>query len=116
MVLSAFRQWEKKKSCESLVCLDVDFQLALSFADVFLEHSLSVLETLPKRQPFETKPNWSIFYSLLPVDMEFTRNEAAEIGKQVGISDRTVGKYLHDLLSAGKLTQERSHGPYLKSL
>lgn len=113
MILSAIRKYEQGITNETIFCIDIDFQTALSLAEVYKQHALLMFATLPKSTEAKLDPNKQKFYDALPGDKEFTRMEAVTIGSELSIRERTVGKYLKNLLGTF-LEQPVKYGPYIK--
>ena len=117
MILTAIRFGEQENPTETptLYCNDVDFETAFLLAETYKNHSLFVYVTL-KNKPGNNKPidkMVQMFYEKLP--NEFTKFIALELGRteEIGIADRTVTKYLSNLITAGHLEQPK-HGFYRK--
>lgn len=113
MVLSAIRKVEDGVADKDITCEDMDFQTAFELAEVYKQHAMLMFAALPKSEETKLDQNKKKFYDALPVDKEFTRQEAVEIGLAVGIKERTVGKYLHSFLNSF-LEQPIKYGPYRK--
>jgi len=113
MVLSAIRKFEDGVADKDITCEDTDFQTAFALAEVYKQHALLMFAALPKAEENQLDQNKKRFYDALPVDREFTRQEAVEIGLAVGIKERTVGKYLNRFLGRF-LEQPVKYGPYRK--
>jgi hypothetical protein len=90
------------ESAESLVLGDDDVGAALLFTSVLLDHALRVFEALPQSAtPIDMSRAQDEFFDALPG--EFQRRDAVEIGAEMGIARRTVGKYLRRLVEAGRI-------------
>ena len=96
-----------------MLCTDEDFEIALSIANTFIEHSVIMFNNLPKQEkalPFKGG-NKQAFFTALP--NKFKREEAVQIGITHNIKERTVGSLLKKLLEQGILTQPE-YGFYQK--
>ena len=77
-----------------------DFNTSLILCETFLAHSLLMYNNLPNQnnqQPFTNSSKAkSDFFEQLP--QEFTRQQAIEIGKPLGLADRTIDSLLKNAL------------------
>jgi len=112
MIISAIRKFENGLIDKDIVCTDDDFHTAFSIAEVYKEHALLMFMALPKSSEIKLELNKQKFFDALPIE-EFTRAEAVSIGAAIGIKERTIGKYLSNLLGSF-LDQPLKYGPYLK--
>ena len=111
-----FEQLENPTETPIVYCNDTDFETAFIIAETLKHHSLFVYVTL-KYKPASNKPIDKMvlmFYELLPSESDFSKSDAIEIGKMIAIADRTVGKYLNNLIKAGYLEKPR-YGLYRKT-
>lgn len=115
MILTVVRQKEKLKDIVNLVCSDEDFNTAMALADVYFEHSMMMYSLLPKQFKAELPPKIRQFHTQLSAGEKFPRKVANEVGKAIGISERTVGNYLEKLVEKGFL-ESPEYGFYLKPL
>lgn len=113
MILSVCRQVTPERTDRKIFCNDVDFQTALNLVDVYFEHMMVMLEMLPKGVKPGIDPKLSRFHAVLPDETPFFRSLADSIGKEMGISERTVGTYLDRLVTLGLLSKI-GHGRYQK--
>lgn len=109
MILSAIRKYEKKCTDEEVLCDDTDFLLASDLVDVYLNHSLAMLNSI-RQVPDAGAVNR--YYRSLP-NGTFTWSEATKIGDSLGLASRTVNKYLGKLLKSKHL-QKIMQGVYRK--
>lgn len=115
MTLSVVRNFERNTSSSNIICDDCDFVAAMSLAETFKEHALTVFTHLPNGSSggeLRDKKFRKDFYDLLPV--EFDRKTAVEIGViQMKLAERTVDKYLKELFKINMLDQPK-YGCYVK--
>lgn len=114
MIFTAMRKYESQIHDMDVQCLDLDFDNALTLAEVYLQHSLLVFKNLPKQgEHIDFKPSSpkSYFYNQLP--NEFERKQAIEIGAKIEIKERTVDNHLAKLEKAGYLSKPKA-GYYIK--
>ena len=113
MIFTALRKFENAEVTEEVLCTDADFEIALSIANTFIEHSVIMFNNLPKQEkaiPFKGS-NKQAFFTALP--LKFKREEAVQIAITYNIKERTVGSLLKKLLDQGILTQPE-YGYYQK--
>ncbi|MBK7633935.1 MAG: DUF3987 domain-containing protein [Saprospiraceae bacterium] len=100
MILSALRKCDTAELKTQLKCQDLDFNTSLILCETFLAHSLLMYNNLPNQnnqQPYtNSNKAKSDFFEQLP--QEFTRQHAIEIGKPLGLSDRTIDSLLKNAL------------------
>lgn len=109
MTLSAIRKHQNKTTDKEVVCDDLDFLVASDMVDVYLNHSLAMLNSMRHspdagslRRYFNSLPNGT-----------FTWSQAKAVGETLGIASRTVSKYLGDLLKSKHLAKIKK-GVYSK--
>jgi hypothetical protein len=110
MILTVLRSFGIDSGNKKLICSDVDFRLAIEFYSTFIQHSLSIFKELQApwfKRESEKKEN---FYQALPD--EFKRKQAIEIGKELGISERTADDILRKWI--GKRLNYPDIGHYQK--
>lgn len=105
MILTVLRNEEQLKENTQLQCSDKDFDVVMSLADVYFEHSMAMYSLLPKKAKVEFPPKMRQFYLLLPAKGKFPRKIANTVGQSIGISERTVGSYLDKFEEKGYLTK-----------
>jgi len=116
MIFSAVRKFEKQDKTVETYCTDSDFETGLLLTNTYLEHSLLLFSNLPKQgesKSFSKGSKKQIIFSSLPD--EFKRIDAVELGKQQGLSPRTIDDLLKSACSAGTLSQHKT-GYYNKTL
>lgn len=113
MILTVLSNEEQLKENTQLQCSDKDFDVVMSLADVYFEHSMAMYSLLPKKAKTEFPPKMRQFYQLLPAKDKFQRKVANSVGEGIGISERTVGSYLDKFEEKGYLTRPE-YGNYQK--
>ncbi len=113
MVLAAIRNAEDAVAESSIACSDVDFNIAMSLSEVYLQHALLMFKSLPHSPRAALDVRKRKFWEALPTGSDFPRSEAVAIGAGLNIKERTVGKYLSDLLGAF-LSEGEQYGYYRK--
>jgi len=109
MLLTVIRKFEKGELAEEMECEDIDFETSLKLSEIYLEHALSVFQTLPGTVNINLTAK--IFIEFLP--KQFTYNEAVMIGEKIiGRSEKTVSNYLKELKKVGWLNQPKKNGDY----
>ncbi len=100
MIFTALRKCENAELTDNVYCTDEDFNIALSLAKIYLQHSILMFNNLPKQtesSQFKTGDNKRSFFKALPA--EFARHEAVAIGSKYGMAARTVDDLLNSLLN-----------------
>jgi hypothetical protein len=108
MIFSAIRKYEEQNVSKSIVCKEGDFEAAFSLVETYFQHAFFMFDRLPKRvkNTFQFKNvRQQSLYDKLP--MKFSKKEAIEIGADLKIPKRTVGRYLHLLMKSGYLVQAK---------
>jgi len=113
MTLTAIRKFESRLTDEVITCSDVDFQSAVALSEVYKEHAILMFSTLKASKGSKLDHNLKSFFDALPDNKEFTRQQAIAIGQKLGIKERTVAKYLRNLLGSF-LQQPIKYGHYRK--
>ena len=117
MVLSVLRIMENGCFDNTLLCMDVDFETALTMAEVLLQHTGKVFRELPK---VASTPSGSgqktvrrqLFLDKLP--SEFERREFIEIAASLGIPQSTAERNVKKWCDDGWLSQ-LEQGKYRKN-
>lgn len=120
MILSALRIMETGNFEDNLVCLDRDYDTAISIADVLIEHNAKVFLDLPQRQmQAGTAAKGSArnkmhrdFFSALPDN--FDRKTYLSTAVQIGLNQNSVDRIIRKWCEEGKL-ENTSHGKYRKT-
>ncbi|MGN0282661.1 MAG: DUF3987 domain-containing protein [Prevotella sp.] len=131
MVLSLLRclsDWDKKDTIflemqRSILCDDRDFNTAMTIVECLVSHTARVYSVLASedKDPFRNcaeKPNAQMaqFYKSLPDGREFKTGEALEIGKTLGIPERTANRMLGSLASKYQVLKRIRQGLYSKMI
>jgi hypothetical protein len=114
MIFTTLRLKEQDISEQEVQCQDDDFQLALRLSRIYLQHSLIMYNSLPKKSSkivFSEAPNKEAFFNALP--NTFARAEAISLGPKYSMSTRTIDGLLKKLLDI-KL-QKTGTGMYRKA-
>lgn len=114
MIFTALRKFENAEITQEVLCTDEDFEIALSIANTFIEHSIIMFNNLPQQEksmPFKGSNKQAFFAALPP---KFKREEAVLLGDKFKIKERTVGSLLKKLLEQGILSQPE-YGYYQKN-
>ena len=106
MILSALRNWDKMIEGKKLICKNVDFILALRITKTLLKHSLVTFNSFD--DSFLSENDEQFLFSL---PSTFTRAEAIQKGKTLGIPKRTVDDKLSQWKKK-KIITPIKHGEY----
>lgn len=117
MVLSVLRIMEDGCFDKTLLCMDVDFETALTMAEVLLQHTGKVFRELPK---VASTPSGSgqktvrrqLFLDKLP--SEFERRDFIEIAASLGIPQSTAERNVKKWCNEGLLSH-LEQGKYRKN-
>ncbi|MBN8700334.1 MAG: DUF5131 family protein [Chitinophagales bacterium] len=113
MILTILRNAPNIASLKEVSCADVDFEITMGLVDVYFQHAMVIYSTLPKQSKRFSNPVLGRFYELLPCSGSFPRKKANEIGKEMKISEKSVGNYLAEL-KKNKLVKSDSYGTFEK--
>ena len=105
MILTILRNSDSEIKGD-IKCSDVDFSTSMALADVYFEHAMLMYSLLPK-QVKTGNDRKRQFYNLLPILVTITRKQANDIGTSIGLSDRTVGNYLNELIDGGLIVKDQ---------
>jgi Protein of unknown function (DUF3987) len=111
-ILSMVRYGEVDRQESIWYCEDRDFSTALSIVSESYESSLEVFERLRKQKSENGASRTEEFFDRLP--MKFKRKELAPLMKSMRISDRTIDRYLSELVISKQL-RSPSKGYYEKN-
>ena len=121
MILSVLRLIDEakgKKIGEGLVCVDADFDTALSIVKVLLQHSVAIYQTLPrkadkalKNRRFSVIPYRQKFLASLPES--FDRQTYLKTATALNIPVKTAERYIADFCKSGQLSHP-AHDLYTK--
>lgn len=120
MILSAIRIMETGNFENDIVCLDRDYDTAISIADVLIEHDAKVFLDLPQRQMqtgtaakgFARNRMHQDLFTALPDS--FDRKTYLATAVQVGLNQNSVDRLIRKWCEEGKL-ENTSHGKYRKT-
>ena len=125
MILSAIRIMETGNFENDIVCLDRDYDTAISIADVLIEHDAKVFLDLPQRQMQQRQMQASTaakgsarnrmhqeFFAAMPDN--FDRKTYLATAVQVGLNQNSVDRLIRKWCEEGKL-ENISHGKYSKT-
>lgn len=111
MLLTAIRNFEQNGKDKKLPCTDQDFNIALTLANIYLNHSVGIYKRLPKASKVENT-SIRLLYENLP--LKFERKDALKIGGEVVKKcNRSIEYYLEKLVKIG-LINKTGHGTYEK--
>lgn len=110
MILTALAKAEREATDEAVICSDAHFDAALKLAMTYLDHAIVIYNRMPKT--IKVEPSKRKFYDALPSG-ETSRGKAVEIGKGLGLAERTADKYLREFV-AGRLLSNDNYGKYKK--
>lgn len=121
MILSVLRLIDEakgKKIGEGLVCVDADFDTALSIVKVLLQHSVAIYLTLPRKADKALKnrrssviPYRQKFLASLPES--FDRQTYLKTAAALNIPVKTAERYIADFCKSGQLSHP-AHDLYTK--
>ena len=113
MIFTGLRLMESGDFSEKQVCMDEDFQSALSMVRVLIKHSSHVFSELPEDVKLnKPKDKKELFFDKLP--LAFTRLQFIELAKQLLIQPRTAEMHIAGFCSKGWLIREQK-GMYLNT-
>lgn len=105
MILTVLRYYDNSEADAIFTATDEDFQIAISLAKVYQEHSIYMFKNLPKDASV-TDEVMRRFYDKLPA--KFQRKKAIEIAKELQIKMRTADLYLSNLCKANFLKKVKN--------
>ncbi len=104
MILTAIRKFQDKLKDVQIVCSDIHFEMAIQIIDVLLQHAMQVYKELPSTS-VELEGKIKLFFEALPMQFDRKTAIATVMESAIGITDRTVDKYLKRLLEYKFLTK-----------
>jgi hypothetical protein len=113
MIFTSLRKFENGDCSKDVTCTDEDFQAALILSDVYLQHSLLMFNNLEEQKDpiiYKMPNNKKQLLDQLP--QEFQRKEAVALGKNLGLSERSVDDFLNN--SVPMLLEKPKTGYYRK--
>ena len=111
MILTALDKAETKSTDEEVGCSDQHFKATLEMVGTYFDHAIVIFKRMPRT--VKADPGKQRFFNQLPSG-EFTRAKGIEIGKSVGLGERTVDKYLREFADS-KLLAKDNYGKYRKA-
>lgn len=117
MILSVLRMMETGDLVTPPVCLDEDFETAISLSEVLLAHAERVFHTLFGKMPVSDVASGDLrelFFRKLPA--EFGRAEYIAVAKSIGLNERTAEGYIRKAAEAGKPIARVIKGRYRKTV
>jgi hypothetical protein len=116
MTLTIVRNLENpsfnKTISNSLLCDDIDFEIAINVVDCLLHHTAAIFSQLKgKRHQRNHRPLKEVFYEKLPV--EFNRENAMEVARIMQIPEKTAESYLARAIES-EILKRLKHNHYKK--
>ena len=116
MILTGLRLDINKPLPERIMCSDEDFQTILLIGHKLLMHAAMMYQMLPQQKSVE--PNkiggnmlQRQFFHMLPTD--FTRQDAAEQARVLGIAERTMDRWIRNYTQSAEI-EKIKHGVFHK--
>lgn len=113
MLFSSLRFFEKPDEGNVITCSDLDYSIAETLCDIYLQHGSLVYKILTNQLHRGLGENMEKFLNALPSE-PFRRKDAVRIGETLKIAERTVNNHLKTLKENGFLKQEVAQGSYQK--
>ena len=110
-ILSFLQYWEDANYSRIIYGSKQVLDISLMLVEVYLHHSLIIYSLLPDGEECLLDGNQSLFYSRLPD--EFKREDISYIKEELNISERTVTRYLKEMVVKG-LLKNNSYARYSK--
>ena len=116
MILSVLRMSEELEFPAMLYCHDEDFRTAMTISKVLIRHTVRIYTELSNRDLYRTAAEGSKRQSQLlkTLPCEFVTAEAIEVARKMGISQKSVERYLKEWRDA-ELIERVCHGHYRKT-
>ena len=99
---------------EELKCNDDEFAFAMHVIQDSYRHLQDLYAVLPMKKELKVSLNETELHILHELDQEFTTDQAYEIGRKNGLSERRVREYLKKYVVTGSV-QRKSQGKYIKT-
>lgn len=99
MQFTALRKFENGDASKIVYCTDEDFNTAVALSKVYIEHSVLMFNNLSEAEKeikYKLPASQSTLLAKLPD--EFRRKEAIAVGKDMGLSERTIDGILQKLV------------------
>lgn len=111
---TAWNAYFENDTADRLTCQDDDFALALNVVKDSYRHLQDLYGVLPMKKELKVALNETELLVLHKLDLEFTTDQAYEIGRENGISERRVREYLKKYVVTGNV-KRKSQGKYSKT-
>lgn len=111
---TAWNAYFENDTADKITCQDHDFALALNVVKDSYRHLQDLYGVLPIKRELKVALNETELLILHKLDLEFTTDQAYEIGRESGISERRVREYLKKYVVTGSV-KRKSHGKYCKT-
>ena len=113
MMYTMVRYFERKDNRLVVYCNDDDFENAYWMVAQSYKSSIELFKMLPGEKKDDSSSRVEEFFELLP--KEFRTKETAPLQAKMKVSDRSINRYLKELLENGKLVSPKK-GFYQKRL
>jgi hypothetical protein len=113
LMLTILRIMDNGNINNTIVCSDIDFQIAMEILKVLLQHAAFVFRQLPQAAATteqSSNPKMALFQAL---PAQFDRTKYIEIATKLQIPESTADKQIARFCSAGLLTRQKQ-GNYTK--
>ncbi len=107
------RYFECQEKSSVVYCNDIDFEIANWMVAQSYKSSIELFKMLPGEKKDDSSSRVEEFFELLP--KEFRTKETAPLQAKMKVSDRSINRYLKELLENGKLVSPKK-GFYQKGL
>ena len=111
---TAWNAYFENDTADKLTCQDDDFAFALNVVKDSYRHLQDLYGVLPMKKELKVALNEIELLILHKLDLEFTTDQAYEIGRENGISERRVREYLKKYVVTGSV-KRKSQGKYCKT-
>jgi len=117
MILSALRMMDTGELTNDLVCLDEDFDVALTMSRILAVHTARVFDELSSIQLSRSasvakSAKHKLFFAALPD--EFDRQDYLEAAERTGVPPSTAEKWIRSFCDADGPLEKIEHGRYRK--
>jgi hypothetical protein len=113
-VATAWSAYFENDASEELKCKDADFAFAMHVIQDSYRHLQDLYAVLPMKKELKVSLNETELHILHELDQEFTTDQAYELGRKNGLSERRVREYLKKYVVTGSV-QRKSQGKYCKA-
>lgn len=112
--VTAWSVYFENNTSEKLECSEDNFALALGIVKDSYRHLQDLYAVLPMKKELKVALNDTELGILRNLDQDFTTDQAYEIGRKNGVSERRVREYLKKFVVTGSAVR-KSQGNYSKS-